>query len=183
MVPRTGPVVLRPFADTAALAAQARCTYRTTAAPQQQGRPGMNTTRRAVAAAAATILSVTVVTALPAQAGDREVRREGSCSGSADWKLKAKSDDGRIEAEGEVDSNVNGQKWKWRILHDGSVSARGTAKTTGPSGSFDRTRRVLNSSGTDRIGWRARNVASGQTCKGNALLSRCGPRGPADLAH
>ncbi len=67
MVPRTGPVVLRPFADTAALAAQARCTYRTTAAPQQQGRPGMNTTRRAVAAAAATILSVTVVTALPAR--------------------------------------------------------------------------------------------------------------------
>ena len=28
--------------------------------------------------------------------------RTGTCSGSADWKLKVKTDEGRLEVEGEV---------------------------------------------------------------------------------
>ena len=65
----------------------------------------------------------------PALANDADVIRRGNCSGRADWKLKASPEDGRIEVEGEVDSNVNGQTWKWRMLHNGNVSARGTATT------------------------------------------------------
>src|SRR5215203_629231 len=56
---------------------------------------------------------------------DREIRREGSCDAGTQWKVKAKNDDGRIEFEGEVDSNKTGQTWSWKMKHNGSVSARG----------------------------------------------------------
>ena len=46
---------------------------------------------------------------------DDRVIRTGSCSGSADWKLKAKTDDGRLEVEWEVDSNQAGQTWRVRV--------------------------------------------------------------------
>ena len=121
------------------------------------------------AALATATLAVSAATIAPATAsgGGREVIRTGNCSGSADWKLKAKADNGRIEVEGEVDANRNGQTWHWRILHNGGVSARGTSTTHAPSGSFDVTRRLVNAAGTDSIGWRARNPASGQVCRGS----------------
>ena len=100
-------------------------------------------------------------------ANDDDVIREGNCSGAADWKLKASPENGRIEVEGEVDSNRNGQTWRWRILHNGNVSARGTSTTKAPSGSFEARRLVVNAAGADRIGWRARNAATGQTCRGS----------------
>jgi hypothetical protein len=112
-------------------------------------------------------VAISAATALPAEAGHDEVIRRGNCSGHADWKLKAKSDDGRIEVEGEVDVNRNGQTWKWRILHNGNVSVRGTARTHAPSGSFSIERRIINARGTDSIGWWARNPASGQVCRGS----------------
>ena len=120
------------------------------------------------AAAALTLGALLTATATaPAVANDADVIRRGNCSGKADWKLKASPEDGRIEVEGEVDSNVNGQTWRWRILHDGNVSARGTATTKAPSGSFEVRRLLVNAAGSDSIGWRARNVASGQTCRGH----------------
>ncbi len=112
-------------------------------------------------------LALTASTVTSAAAGGGDVVRRGNCTGSADWKLKAKPDNGRIEVEGEVDSNRNRQTWKWRIVHNGGVSARGTARTHAPSGSFSVTRRVVNAAGADTIRWRARNPASGQVCRGS----------------
>jgi hypothetical protein len=106
----------------------------------------------------------------PAQAKDGDVIKRGSCSGTSDWKLKASPDNGRIEVEGEVDSNRNGQTWRWRILHNGTVSAKGTATTVAPSGSFSVRRLVVDAAGTDRIGWRATNPATGETCTGSLLF-------------
>lgn len=107
-----------------------------------------------------------VLAGAPALANDADVIKRGNCSGNSDWKLKASPENGRIEVEGEVDSNVNGQDWRWRILHNGEVSARGTKTTSGPSGSFDVRRLVVNAGGTDRIGWRARNPQTGEKCSG-----------------
>ncbi len=39
---------------------------------------------------------------------DREIRKSGRCSAGTVWKLKAKTDDGRLEIELEVDSNRAG---------------------------------------------------------------------------
>jgi len=102
----------------------------------------------------------------PALANDGDVIRRGSCSESASWKLKASPEDGRIEVEGEVDSNVAGQTWKWRMVHNGSVTARGTATTAGASGSFDVERTVVDLKGEDSLRFRARNPQSDEVCSG-----------------
>jgi hypothetical protein len=119
--------------------------------------------------AAVLALGLTVTGAAPALAshGNDSIIRQGGCSGAASWKLKAKADDSRIEVEGEVDTNRNGQNWHWRILHNGSASARGNATTHAPSGSFSVNRLLVNAAGTDMIGWRARNMSTGQTCSGH----------------
>lgn len=100
----------------------------------------------------------------PATAGDDRVERTGRCSEGARWDLKVKTDDGRLEVEGEVDSNQSGQSWSWKIRHNGEVTARGTRTTSGPSGSFSVERRVVNLQGTDKIVFLARH--GGETCRG-----------------
>jgi hypothetical protein len=134
----------------------------------------MNTHRRhrttgVTASAVLAVLTAPVVATLaaaPALANDGDVIRRGSCSGSTAWKLKASPEDGRIEVEAEVDSNHDGQSWRWRLRHNGSLSARGTATTSGPSGSFEVRRVVVDAAGTDRLVFRARNPQTGEVCRG-----------------
>ena len=95
---------------------------------------------------------------------DDRVITTGRCSSGAVWKLKVKTDDGRLEVEGEVDSNVAGQQWRWTLRHNGSVSDRGTSTTTARSGSFEVERTIVDLAGTDRVVFRA--VRDGQTCRG-----------------
>ena len=129
------------------------------------------TTLTAVAAAALTLPVCLVGPAMASHGGGGDdVRTSGHCSGSAHWKLKAKPDDGRLDVEGEVDVNRNGQTWNWKILRNGNVAAHGTATTRGPSGSFSVERKIANPAGTDRIGWRAKNPATGQTCSGSLSI-------------
>jgi hypothetical protein len=116
-----------------------------------------------LAAAALVAATLPVLATAPAHAGDdNEVIRTGSCSGSADWKIKAKPDDGRLEVEAEIDSNRNGQQWRWRLKRDGNLLARGTSTTRGPSGSFEVERKVSNTRGKDVFKFRARH--NGQVC-------------------
>ena len=126
--------------------------------------------RPALAAIALVAAAAPVAVASSATAGSGDVVHRGSCSGSTDWKLKAKHDDGRLEVEGEVDSNRNGQSWRWRMIHNGSVSARGWATTHAPSGSFEVERRIANRAGSDRISTLARNRATGERCYGSVVL-------------
>ena len=117
--------------------------------------------------AAVTALLVTVSTPVAASADDGDVVRRGGCSGSADWKLKAGPEDGRIEVEGEIDSSRGGQTWRWRLRHNGSLSAKGTRTTTAPSGSFEVRRVVVDLRGTDDLVLRAVNSRSGEVCRGS----------------
>jgi hypothetical protein len=129
-------------------------------------------TRTALAALALTAL-VPLGAVAPAHAshgGGDGVRTSGSCSKVAHWKLKAKPDSGRIEVEGEVDSNRSGQVWRWRITHNGSVSAKGKATTAGSSGSFSVQRRMANLAGTDHFVFRAERSATGEVCRGKVSL-------------
>jgi hypothetical protein len=114
---------------------------------------------------AALALTVTA-TAAPATANDGDVERRGSCSGATDWKLKASPEDGRIEVEGEIDSNRNGQTWRWRLVHNGTLSARGRATTQPPSGSFEVRRVVVDLQGTDKLTFVARHRRTGEVCRG-----------------
>ena len=117
-----------------------------------------------------------IATALPligagaAHASDDDVIRRGSCSGSTDWKIKAKPDDGRIEVEAEIDSNRNGQTWRWGLRHEGNVAAKGQSTTRRPSGSFEVERHTRNAAGTDSFRFRAVNPRTGQVCVARVRL-------------
>ena len=115
--------------------------------------------------ATALVLAVAVPTLIagPAEASG-EVRRNGSCTGSASVKIKAQHDDGRIELEAEVDSNRNRQTWRWVFRHNGYVSFTGKAITRAPSGSFEVERRAVNAKGIDSFKFRAKHRRSGQVC-------------------
>ncbi|MEN8706142.1 MAG: hypothetical protein ABF306_08400 [Nocardioides marinisabuli] len=125
----------------------------------------MTRTRRGLVAAV-TSLALTGAAAGAAVAGDDDVLRRGSCTGSTDWKMKAGPDDGRIEVEAEIDSDRVGQTWRWVLRHDGAVVARGKSRTKGPSGSFEVDRRTADHKGTDSFRFKAKHQGSGERCVG-----------------
>jgi hypothetical protein len=130
-------------------------------------------TRTTLAALTLTAVVASLGAIAPAHAshgGRAGVRTSGACSNAAHWKLKAKPDNGRIEVEGEVDSNHSGQVWHWVIKHNGNVSAKGTSTTAGRSGSFSVQRRVSNLPGTDHFVFRAKRSATGEVCRGTVSL-------------
>ena len=115
------------------------------------------------------LVATTLVAApLAASAKDGDVIRRGDCSMRSDWKLKLSPENGRIEVEFEVDQNRNGQKWNVVLKRNGNVFWRGTRETQPPSGSFTVRKLTRDSAGTDRIVARARNVRSGEVCRGVA---------------
>ena len=133
--------------------------------------------RNMIAAGTLVVLSLLMV-APAAQAGGNggggggngEVITRGNCSGRTDWKLKVKPDDGRLELEFEVDSNVNGQSWNVRIKQNGNRIFSGTRVTQGPSGSFELERHPNDAAGTDRFVARATNPSTGETCVGQVSI-------------
>ncbi len=126
----------------------------------------------------ATCVNVALLTGLllgavaPAEAsgGGPRVETRGTCTKSTVWKVKAKEDDSRIEVEGEVDSNKNGQVWSWKMRHNGSISAKGQATTKAPSGSFSVERRMVDLTGPDSFVFRAVNAKTGEVCRGSVTL-------------
>ncbi len=120
---------------------------------------------------AALVATVALVAAAPALAGgDDDIIRRGSCSGATDWKLKLDHDDGRIEAEFEVDQNRNGQRWRVVLKRDGHRFFKGVRTTHGRSGSFEVERKTRNAAGPDRIKARAVNLRSGEVCRAAATI-------------
>jgi hypothetical protein len=115
--------------------------------------------------AAATGVAALVALSVPAAHASKDpvYRANGMCSAGADWKIKAKNDDGRIEVEFEVDSNRIGQRWAWALSDNGVLKRTGVKYTSGPSGSFSVERHIANMPGNDALSVTARNRA-GQTC-------------------
>src|SRR6266480_293424 len=105
----------------------------------------------------ALMVALSVFALAPHASAGTEVRREGSCSASSAWKLKVKPDDGRLEVEFEIDSNVAGRTWRVRLFQNGDRIFRGHRATHRASGSF--TVRVLadDTAGTDSFRGRASN--------------------------
>ena len=122
-----------------------------------------------IAAVAILVGSVMAVGPL-ASAGGGDVIRRGSCSARSDWKLKLSPQDGGIEVEFEVDSNVNGQAWRVRIKQDGNRIFSGRRVSRAPSGSFEVRRVTGDSAGTDHFRARATNLATGEVCVGAASI-------------
>lgn len=116
-------------------------------------------TRLAAAAVAATLGACVLAPGAAGAAGahddDDQVERRGYCTNGARWEIKAKSDDGRIEVEAEVDASRIGRRWVWVLKHNGSVSARGASRTKAPSASFEVERYAIDLAGIDAFRFRA----------------------------
>ena len=96
--------------------------------------------------------------------------KRGDCSATTNWKLRAKPRDGRLEVELEVDSNVTGQRWTYKLRHDGAVKASSARTTTAPSGSFSVERRLPNAAGVHTISAAAKNASTGETCQASLKI-------------
>ena len=116
------------------------------------------------------VLALTLTAALPASAKGPAVIKSGACSANSHWKLKLKPDNGRIEVQFEVDSNVNGQTWHVRMLENGAPIFNGNRVTQAPSGSFEVRKLATDTAGTDRFRARAVNGATGESCVGVASI-------------
>jgi hypothetical protein len=126
-------------------------------------------TSAVVALAAGLAMSPLAVASAQAQGGGgNRVEASGSCTGGGTWKLKAKPDDGRLEIEFEVDTNVVGQTWATRITDNWVRVYSANRRTVAPSGSFSVELRSANRSGTDVI--RARATRGARTCSGSVRL-------------
>jgi hypothetical protein len=117
----------------------------------------------------ATLLATTALLAVPALAGPAQAKGGDAVTNSAACatgtiKVKAKVDNGKIEVEGQVDTNRVGQTWNWRVLRNGTVTVKGSKVTAAPSGSFSVTRRIANPAGQDTITFRAARPATGKVC-------------------
>ena len=126
----------------------------------------METSRYRLAVAAFATLAFVAAGTPAAVANDDDVIVAGSCSKRSDYKLKASPEDGRIEIEGEVDSNRAGQTWRWKLWHNGSLTGKGMRRTSGSSGSFEVRRVIVDIAGTDWSTFKARNLRSGEICRG-----------------
>jgi hypothetical protein len=100
---------------------------------------------------------------------DNRVERAGGCSGNSNWKLKAKPDDGRIEAEFEVDQNRTGVRWHVVLRHNGSKVLDTHRRTQAPSGSFTVHARPNDAAGSDKISAVATR-RSGETCRASLRI-------------
>lgn len=118
----------------------------------------------------AAVVATGIVLAPSANAQGVEVRKSGHCSQTSTWQLKAKADNGRIETEFEVDSNVVGQTWSVRLLDNGTKVAAGKATTVAPSGSFEFRRIIANKSGSDTITAIATQAGTGETCRARLVF-------------
>jgi hypothetical protein len=112
------------------------------------------------------VAALAAVSSAPAEGGGARVIKQGSCSGSANWMLKAKVDGGVIETEFEVDQNVVGKKWRVVIRQNGVERFSRIKATKAPSGSFTVHKLLDNKAGKDRIVGKATALSSGQTCRG-----------------
>jgi len=100
--------------------------------------------------------------------GGSRVEASGTCTGGGTWTLRAKADNGALEVEYEVDTNVVGQAWKTVVTDNGTTIYRATRTTRAPSGSFEAEVRTANRAGKDVI--RATATRNGRTCSGSVTF-------------
>jgi hypothetical protein len=122
--------------------------------------------RRAPRSILAGLLASVVLLAVPAaQARDADaVKDKDSCKETSSVKLKAEPDDaGYLKATAVVFSQDD-DVWEWRMRRNDDVVAKDSVKAKDADRSFRIIRRMVDPAGTDEIGFRAENTATGEVC-------------------
>jgi len=101
---------------------------------------------------------------------DQEVINTGNCSGQSDWKARIRTDGPSLldlEFEG---GEVAGQQWRVRLTYNGDRVFSGIV-TSGADGEFDVDHEVDNLAGGDTLVGVARNLVTGETCRGSVTAN------------
>jgi hypothetical protein len=117
-----------------------------------------------IAAMIAALLAIAPTALARGGKPDRAKIVTGKCSVSSTWKLKVKSDDGRLETEFEVDQNRAGRRWRVKLARNGVNAFTGIRTTTARSGSFSVSRLIAGAART-RISASATALRGGETCR------------------
>ncbi len=116
----------------------------------------------------ATVLVVALGDVSPAAANHDGARQEGQCARGTRWRMEAENHDGRIELRVRFDTRHARQRWSWVLLHNGTLSDRGTARTSDTSRSFEIERTAVDVDGQD--GFRLRATHKELVCAARVTL-------------
>ena len=123
--------------------------------------------------------------AASAKGDDDRERVRGACTDTSRFKAQLETDDGMIETEFDVKSQVPGQRWTYTLTQNGTVVATSTRTARADDDDDDRfddspSRRHLaevgwdrdrpNSPGRDTFVMRAVNNATGEVCTVTASI-------------
>jgi len=97
------------------------------------------------------------------------VVREGACTGPSHWRLRVVPDGDVLRVRLAVRGGRAGQRWNIFMDHNGTGFFAGY-RISGEDGAWVVRRRVPNLAGIDVIRFGAHNVATGETCSGQASL-------------
>lgn len=101
----------------------------------------------------------------PTMASSVEVGKAGPCSARSEWTFSASEVGRKIWVELTLDTGIEGQLWRFRIVHDGVRVARGTL-TVQSDGTTQVGTLLRNHRGTDRLSFHAGTQSTGETCRG-----------------
>jgi hypothetical protein len=102
--------------------------------------------------------------------GDRDVRAAGSCTLRSTAKIKLGPEDGRVEAEFEVDENRVGKTWSVVMNRNGARVLSRKATTNARSGSFEVRAVVRRGTPRTKVTAVARRAATGEVCRASASI-------------
>ena len=113
------------------------------------------------------LLAVSMVLAGPSATAkkDTEVAKDiDDCKKTSDVKLKAEPDGTGVITVTAVVFSQDDDVWDWRLKRNDEVSAKGSVKAKDADRSFRIIRSMVDPAGTDDIGFRAQNTATGEVC-------------------
>lgn len=112
----------------------------------------------------AVLLGATSLMVMPG-AGARDGKPEKEiCKDSSLVKLKAEPDDPGFMKATAVVFSQDDDVWDWRMRRNDDVVAKDSVKAKDADRSFRIIRRMVDPAGTDKIGFRAENTATGEVC-------------------
>ena len=122
--------------------------------------------RRAPRSILAAVLAASVLVLAPsAQARDDDPPpKVVDCRKTSDVKLKAEDAGGGVIQVAASVFSEDDDTWDWKLKHNDDVSYKGTVKAKDADRSFRIVRNMADFSGTDEIGFRAQNNATGEVC-------------------
>ena len=116
-------------------------------------------------------MGLVIAGAITASAGNLEVKKEGACSRSSEWKLEVRLEDNNtFRVRWEADSGRAGQPWRLTLRQNGVVIAS-VIRTTNVDGEAQlNLRGIQNTAGTDTFAGLARNRNTGETCSASVSI-------------